>query len=155
MHFIRARRRAAAYPCILAGPGTARHGSLHLRAPLAAAIGAAGLVGCAACLDDIHAMFPTKTDTLARRSVTRIPLPDQALLTAHPEPDCESKSAAAQDGNEEQSGANADLALRIKLEYERACYRRAGMRIRERLQQLQASVAATIKAANSQQKKGW
>jgi hypothetical protein len=38
------------------------------------------------------------------------------------------------------------LAQRIKLEYERDCFRRAEMRTRERLQKLQEAVAVTAKA---------
>jgi hypothetical protein len=41
--------------------------------------------------------------------------------------------------------ANVDLALRIKLEYERECYRQAEMRVRDRLKLLQASTAQTIR----------
>ena len=37
---------------------------------------------------------------------------------------------------------NADLAMRIKLEYERECYRQAEARTRDRLKQLQTSKAA-------------
>jgi hypothetical protein len=43
---------------------------------------------------------------------------------------------------------NADLALRIKLQYERECYRQAEMRVRDRLRQLQSSVSETIKSVN-------
>ena len=51
------------------------------------------------------------------------------------------------------SGANdaeAVLAMRIKLEYERECYRLAELRARGRLKQLQDSVGATIKAVEAQ-----
>jgi hypothetical protein len=43
---------------------------------------------------------------------------------------------------------NAELALRIKLEYERECYRQAEMRVRERLHQLQSSIGETVKSVN-------
>jgi hypothetical protein len=43
---------------------------------------------------------------------------------------------------------NAELALRIKLEYERECYRQAEMRVRQRLHQLQSSVGETVKSVN-------
>ena len=46
------------------------------------------------------------------------------------------------------SDPNAGLARRIKLEYERECYRQAEVRARNRLHQLQDSVGATIKAVN-------
>ena len=45
-----------------------------------------------------------------------------------------------------QSDPNLGLAQRIKLEYERDCFRRAEMRTRERLQKLQEAVAVTAKA---------
>jgi hypothetical protein len=41
---------------------------------------------------------------------------------------------------------NAELAVRIKLEYERECYRQAEIRVRDRLGQLQGSVSETIKS---------
>jgi uncharacterized protein (UPF0548 family) len=43
---------------------------------------------------------------------------------------------------------NAALAMRIKLEYERECYRQAEERVRARLQELQGSVKETIKSVN-------
>jgi hypothetical protein len=43
---------------------------------------------------------------------------------------------------------NAELALRIKLEYERECYRQAEIRVRDRLRQLQGSVSESIKSIN-------
>jgi hypothetical protein len=43
---------------------------------------------------------------------------------------------------------NAELALRIKLEYERECYRQAEMRVRQRLHLLQSSVGETVKSVN-------
>jgi hypothetical protein len=46
--------------------------------------------------------------------------------------------------------AEAGLSLRIKLEYERECYRQAELRARGRLNQLQESVGATIKAVETQ-----
>jgi len=46
--------------------------------------------------------------------------------------------------------ADASLALRIKLEYERECYRQAELRTRNRLRQLQESVGATVKAVEAQ-----
>ena len=45
-----------------------------------------------------------------------------------------------------QTDPNLGLSLRIKLEYERDCFRRAEMRARERLLQLQKAVGATAKA---------
>ena len=45
--------------------------------------------------------------------------------------------------------ADASLALRIKLEYERECYRQAELRARNRLHQLQESVGATVKVVET------
>ena len=44
------------------------------------------------------------------------------------------------------------LALRIRLEYERECYRKAEMRVRVQLEQLQASTAETIKAVTEHER---
>jgi hypothetical protein len=45
-----------------------------------------------------------------------------------------------------QTDPNASLAARIKLEYERDCFRRAEARVRERLARLQSAVRQTIRA---------
>ena len=86
-----------------------------------------------------------------------IPLPAQALLTPHRQPDCESDLP---DGQKVaslaplQPDANADLAMRIKLDYERECYRQAELRVRESLQKLQTSTGATIKAVKEMEQAG-
>lgn len=48
--------------------------------------------------------------------------------------------------------ADAGLALRIKLEYERECYRQAEQRARNRLHRLQESVSATVKAVETRKR---
>jgi hypothetical protein len=63
-----------------------------------------------------------------------IPLPDEALLSHQMEPDCEFRSAEAKTDE------------RMKLDYERQCYRHAEMIVRNRLELLQSSVDKTIKA---------
>jgi hypothetical protein len=50
------------------------------------------------------------------------------------------------DGAVAQADPNLGLAQRIKLEYERDCFRRAEMRTRERLLKLQQAVAVTARA---------
>ena len=45
-----------------------------------------------------------------------------------------------------QIDPNAALGLRIRLEYERDCFRRAEMQARDRLQRLQAAVSKTVRA---------
>ncbi|MET0195032.1 MAG: hypothetical protein ABW200_16860 [Hyphomicrobiaceae bacterium] len=80
---------------------------------------------------------------------------DRALLETPPEPDCgvqnspgrpQTASAArevtTQSIPDSTGDPNADLAMRIKLEYERECYRQAEARTRDRLKQLQTSKAA-------------
>jgi hypothetical protein len=79
---------------------------------------------------------------------------DRALLETPSEPDCgvqnsparpQTASAARELTTQsipDNADPNADLAMRIKLEYERECYRQAEARTRDRLKQLQASKAA-------------
>jgi hypothetical protein len=47
-----------------------------------------------------------------------------------------------------QPATNPEFALRVRLEYERACYQHAEIQARERLQALQAWAAETAKSAN-------
>jgi hypothetical protein len=117
---------------------------------------------------------PYHEDDFARprvRSEAKVPLPRAVLLSPQGPPDCGETNtadprAAAEDSKqltstvatEAASGAmvppkadadrNAELAVRIKLEYERECYRQAEIRVRDRLRQLQGSVSETIKSIN-------
>lgn len=122
-------------------------------------IGIAALGGCAPDYVDVYGPYsyytPASTTRTSSVTITKVPRPDRALMEAPKEPDCGGASekkpvAAAGKGAQEASGedANADLALRIKLEYERECYRQAEARMRERLKQLQASTTQTIKAVD-------
>jgi hypothetical protein len=85
---------------------------------------------------------------------TVIPLPEQELLTAQPEFDCEFKTTSVDDASDQPqtspTHAQADLAtdvtLRMKLDYERECYRHTEMIVRDRLRLLQVSVGETMKA---------
>jgi hypothetical protein len=132
---------------------------------LAITLFAAGISGCA---------VPFSAEEFSRprsRSAARPPLPGAALLSPQGPPNCGEANTADPDppalgpqrlastvGAEPTSVAmmppkieedrNADLALRIKLEYERECYRQAEMRVRDRLSQLQSSVSETIKSVN-------
>ena len=45
-----------------------------------------------------------------------------------------------------QADPNASLSQRIKLEYERNCFQRAEIRLREQLLQLQAAIGKTIRS---------
>lgn len=63
---------------------------------------------------------------------------DRALLAPLPEPDCQfTGSVAPAPGQAEPDKAEAQ---RVKLDYERQCYRQADMIARERLRKLQSSV---------------
>jgi hypothetical protein len=48
-------------------------------------------------------------------------------------------------GGGEPARLDADMAVRIKLEYERECYRQAEARVRDRLKHLQLSVTDSLK----------
>src|SRR5262245_25377434 len=68
---------------------------------------------------------------------------NRALQETPGEPDCGAQKGAAPRSEasmtEGAGDPNADLALRIKLEYERECYRQAEARMRDRVKQLQTS----------------
>lgn len=79
---------------------------------------------------------------------------DRSLLETPAEPDCgtqkspdrlQTASAAreltTQSIPDSAGDPNADLAMRIKLEYERECFRLAEQRMRDRVKQLQAAKA--------------
>jgi hypothetical protein len=88
-------------------------------------------------------------------STTVIPLPDQDLLTPQPEFDCEFKTSSDDNAGDQsepgptraQADPSADGGLRMKLDYERQCYRHAMVILQDRLRLLQVSVGETIKAA--------
>jgi hypothetical protein len=111
---------------------------------LAAAIAACGLAGCSSdVIDSEHAR---------RISRERI-----ALLKQQPAPKCDYRPASLDDSGKRQSGdpppsseagSNPDAVVRMKLDYERQCYRHAEMIARRRLTSLQAAVLDTAKAAN-------
>jgi hypothetical protein len=58
----------------------------------------------------------------------------------------EPQAAAAAKSPPHPADTGAELAHRVRLEYERECYRRAEKRVRERLRKLQASVSEAVKA---------
>lgn len=112
------------------------------------------------------------------RAKPSVPVPKPALLAPQGPPDCgevkaaELKAATADpkrmanamggeqasvadvlsNAGPEPSDPNAALAMRIKLEYERECYRQAEERVRARLQELQGSVKETIRSVNHAEK---
>jgi hypothetical protein len=131
------------------------------------AVLAAVLGGCAQDFDEDYGVYHSANSAAPQRTAKakpKIPLPDRALLEIPPEPDCSAAQAPKRPGRPQGAtataglatpaaaeegtagDANADLALRIKLEYERECYRQAEARMRDRLKQLQASTSQTVKA---------
>lgn len=87
----------------------------------------------------IHPYHTTHRDGTVR-SISRSSIPS-ALLKPQPPPDCES-SGQPEPG---EAGPNAELAQRIRGDYDLACYKRAEALARERLRQLQIFVAKDAK----------
>jgi hypothetical protein len=80
-------------------------------------------------------------------STPSIPLPRRTLLAPPPEFNCTFKdSSDAADGAPKPTPAEAIAAVRMKLDYERQCYRQNEIILRNGLEQLQAAVGETIKA---------
>jgi hypothetical protein len=120
------------------------------------------LLGCAAEYG--------QQDSSPRRTDLVIPLPERTLLQPQDEPGCELK-APQEEGGEgveqrpappsesnrklDQVNSNAALGLRIRLEYERDCFRRAEMQARDRLHRLQAAVGKTIKTVKRIERNGF
>ena len=85
------------------------------------------LIGAASVLAAAEAMAQCTTKS--------IPLPDAALLTPPPGSSCAFQIVSLN-------------AAPSQLDYERQCHRDAGVILRDRLLQLQASVGVTVKAIN-------
>ena len=115
---------------------------------LALTAGILALAGCAPEYDGYaYAVSDTAVAAPRKPAVRRMPAPDAALLAPERKPDCEPDAAIAQKAQparvarrEREDGAanaaemtdaqplpaaDADLALRIRLEYERECYKQA------------------------------
>jgi len=103
-----------------------------------------------------------------------VPLPERALLQPQSEPGCELKASQEEGGEPSirsggqlpapppesyrklgQVDSNAALGLRMRLEYERDCFRRAEIQARDRLHQLQAAVGETIKSVKRIERNGF
>jgi hypothetical protein len=101
-------------------------GALRAQAPrlltLSAILCAALLAGCASRV--------TQQETQAEP--IEVPQINRALLKPQPAPDCEFRGAVAKT-------MDPDVFARLKLDYERQCYRRAEKVARDRLRVLQAS----------------
>ena len=113
------------------------------------------LGGCAGQdvkVDEVYGgYYPANSaDSVASKRVgklkTKVRAPDRAVVEGPPEPDCGAQKGQGRpetaSGPESAGDPNADLAMRIKLEYERECYRQAEQRMRDRVKQLQTSKAA-------------
>jgi len=74
-------------------------------------------------------------EAMAQCTTKSIPLPNAALLTPPPESGCAFQIASP-------------MLHLASLDYERQCHRDAGVILRDRLLQLQASVSETVKAIN-------
>lgn len=110
---------------------------------LALAVCAAALSGCADCYDNDLPVHPRTHFATPQKTIVRVPVLSPDLLSPQPEPNCEEKETASQESS--RSGPNSDLALRIKLEYDKICYQQAEERTRERLSQLQSTLTAKLK----------
>jgi len=95
----------------------------------------------------INRACPAAVSTAGPGSRPSIPLPRRALLTLPPDVDCTFKdSSDAADSAPSPTPAQAVAAVRMKLDYERQCYRHNEIILRNGLEQLQAAVGETTKA---------
>ena len=95
----------------------------------------------------INRACPAAVSTAQPGSKPSIPLPRRTLLTPPPDLDCTFKdSSDAADGAPKPTPAEAIAAVRMKLDYERQCYRHNEIILLNGLEQLQAAVGETIKA---------
>lgn len=122
-----ARRRVSIPACVK------RLEQARSLAPIFAAMLCA--VALAAC-ERVSAHAAAAANPVRPGAQAPIPVPDKALLKPAAAPDCEFRSG----------GPTPEETQRMKLDYERQCYRHAEMIARGKLQQLQASVGETIKA---------
>ena len=95
----------------------------------------------------INRACPAAVSSAQPGSTPSIPLPRRTLLTPPPELDCTFKdSSNAADSASRPTPAEAAAAARMKLDYERQCYRHNEIILLNSLEQLQAAVGETIKA---------
>jgi len=95
----------------------------------------------------INRACPAAVSTAQPGSRPSIPLPRRTLLTPPLDVDCTFKdSSDAADGAPSPTPAQAVAAVRMKLDYERQCYRHNEIILLNGLEQLQAAVGETIKA---------
>jgi hypothetical protein len=98
----------------------------------------------------INRVCPAAVSTAQPGSKPSIPLPRRALLTPPPAIDCAFKdSPNAAEGAPSPTPAEAIAAVRMKLDYERQCYRHNELILHTGLEQLQAAVGEMIKAVTA------
>jgi len=137
---------------LLGAPAVAGVGFRRLPSGLAAALCALALGACAPEYKDYgYAASPSSAPrpVKAARRPTLVP-PSAELLAQPRQPSCEAELADARKMASlapPPPDANAELALRITLEYERECYKQAEARLRAQLQTLQAWTVETVKAS--------
>lgn len=117
---------------------------------LALAMCAVALTGCADCYDNDIPELPRAHFTAPQNTTSRVALLSSDLLSPTQEPNCEGEETTRRDTS--MPDQNSDLALRIKLEYDKACYQQAEERTRERLNRLQSALAAKFKILQKEQK---
>ena len=87
-------------------------------------------LACAGCGHEM-----AEAEAPRSRQQARIALAQPALLKPQPAPDCDYKAVAT-----DPKGDGAAEAARVKLDYERQCYKHAEMIARERLVKLQTAM---------------
>jgi sensor domain CHASE-containing protein len=145
----------------------------HNRARLSAAMAAALLL--AGCQEEGHHRYSfdpalasaRSTKPAQRTAELRAPPINAALLKAPKEPSCDEKSSGGEQDEKTnpvklastnadqksavqiplQSDPNRELATRIRLEYDRECFKQAEKRVRAQLERLQAEVRGKILTA--------
>jgi hypothetical protein len=118
---------------------------------LAALFCTAMLSGCGKPLqvDEVYGGYhlPDYVDSVAAKRVAKIKpkapaSPERARVDTPVEPDCGAQKGRPELADGAAADPNAELATRIRLEYERECYRQAEARMRDRVKQLQGAKAA-------------
>ena len=94
----------------------------------------------------INRACPDAVSTARPGSRPSIPLPRRTLLTPPPDVDCTFKDNDAAESAPSPTPAQAIAAVRIKLDYERQCYRHNEIILLNGLGELQAAVGETVKA---------
>jgi hypothetical protein len=117
---------------------------------LAALVCTAILGGCGKPLevDQVYGGYnlPEYADSVAPKRVAKIKpkataSAERVRADTPTEPDCGAQKGRTESADSASTDPNAELATRIRLEYERECYRQAEARMRDRVKQLQSAKA--------------